>query len=166
MNLSPAIKGLITGALMLAVALGIYYTRQPGDSYLQYIVYLLYGSGIAWTLISYRRSEAYTGKFGDIFGQGFRCFIVVTLIMVSFTGVFSKMHPEFAEEAAAVYKEQLLEKKNETDLTPDQIEEEAATFKKQYTLRLVSASIFGYLIIGAIITTAITGAIILTGRRE
>ncbi len=166
MNFSPAIKGLITGALMLAAALGLYYTKQPADSPLQYIVYLVYGAGIAWTLVSYRRSPAYASKFGSLFSQGFRCFIVVTLIMVSFTGIFSKMHPEFAEEAAIAYKAELLEQKNKSDLTPDQIEEQAASFQKSYTVQMVSFAIFGYLVIGVIITAAIAAAILLTGRRE
>ncbi len=161
-KLSPAIKGLITAALMLATALTLYYTKQPANSPLQYLAYALYAGGIIWTLFEYRRSPAFTGKFGELFGQGFRCFIVVTLVMVTFTGIFSKMHPEFAEETAKAYKEQLIKEKN---TLPDQIEKEVATFKKQYTLRLVSASIFGYLIIGTIITAACSG-LLLTRRNQ
>jgi hypothetical protein len=159
MKISPAFKGLITAVLMLITAMILYYTNQPSDSKLQYIGYILYGSGIIWTLLAYRKSPKFTGKFGDLFGQGFRCFIVVTLIMVTYTGIFIKLHPEFAEETSIAYREHLVKEKN---LLPNDIDKETATFKKQYTLRIVSASIFGYLIIGAGLTAI--GAAILTRR--
>jgi hypothetical protein len=156
-TLSPAIKGLITGLLMLAIALTLFYTNQPGDSGIQYIAYAIYAGGIVWTLIGYRQSPVFTGKFKDLFGQGFRCFIVVTLIMVTFTGIFSKTHPEFAEDTSKAYREHLLKEKTRN---PVEIDKEVDTFKKQYTMRLVSASIFGYLIIGAVITAGCSAFLI------
>ncbi|TXJ26614.1 MAG: DUF4199 domain-containing protein [Chitinophagaceae bacterium] len=161
-KISPLIKGLITGLALLVFALIMYFTKQTAESNLHYVNYALYAGGVFWTLFAYSRSEAYTGKFGDIFGQGFRCFVVVTLIMVSFTGIFSKMHPEFADEAAVAYKEYLL--KNEKDRTPAEIEEKVELSKKQYTTGLVSTAIFGYLVMGTIFTAA--GAGILLIRRQ
>jgi hypothetical protein len=111
----------------------------------------LYAAGIAWTLISYKRSDAFTGKFADLFGQGFRCFIVTILIMVAFTYIFSMLHPEFAEEAAQYYREELVKGKN---TTPEKIDELVAKAKKQYTTGIIYFTIFGYLIIGTIVTAA------------
>jgi amino acid permease len=152
-KLVPAIKGLITAILMIIVALIIFYTNQPVDSKLEYLVYIIYAGGITWTLLSYRQSDTYTGKFGDLFNQGFRCFIVVTLSMVIFTAAFSKLHPEFAEEAGENYRKELVMKGNKTDAEIDEIVKNA---KKQYTLQLISMAIFGYLIIGAIATVAVS----------
>ncbi len=148
-RLSPAIKGLITGLVMLAFALTLYYAKVPGDSPIQYIAYIIYAGGIIWTLRDYSRSENFTGKFGDLFGQGFRCFVVVTLIMVAFTAIFVKMHPEMVEESAKAYKEYLVKQK---DKLPNDIEAEVETYKKQYGTQVLSRSIFGYLVIGAVLT--------------
>lgn len=156
-KITPALKGLITGLLMLAVALFLYFTKQPFDSGLQYLVYISYAAGIVWTLISYRKSVAQAPKFGELFGQGFRCFIVVTLVMVAFTGIFSAAHPEFAKEAAQNYKQELLKEKNKT---PAEINEMVMKAEKQYTVQLISASIFGYLIIGAIVTAGCSALLI------
>ena len=158
-KITPALKGLITGLLMLAVALFLYYTKQPFDSGLQYLVYIIYAAGIVWTLISYRKSVATNPKFGELFGQGFRCFIVVTLVMVAFTGFFSAAHPEFAKEAAQHYKEELLKEKK-GNRNPVEINEMVAKAEKQYTVQLISASIFGYLIIGAIVTAGCSALLI------
>lgn len=156
-KITPALKGLITGLLMLAVALFLYYSKQPFDSGLQYLVYIIYATGIVWTLVSYRRSVTTNPKFGELFGQGFRCFIVVTLVMVAFTGFFSAAHPEFAKEAAQHYKQELLKEKNKT---PAEINEMVTKAEKQYTVQLISASIFGYLIIGAIVTAGCSALLI------
>ena len=160
MKTSPAIKGLITAALMIAVILGIYYSGKNADARLQYLVYIFYALGIAWTVFAYRQSASFTGKFGNIFSQGFKCFVVVTLIMAIFYAVFNYQHPEFAEEIAKTYKEQLIK---ENQKTPPEIETIILSFKKQYTLKLVSGAIFGYLIIGAGVTAAVSA--LLTRRK-
>jgi hypothetical protein len=157
-KITPLIKGLITGALMLTISLILYYTNQPADSSLQYLAYIFYAGGITWTLLDHARSPAYTGKFGNLFGQGFRCFIVVTLVMVIFTAVFTKMHPEFAEESASYYRAELVKR---GDRLPAQIDEEVKTYKEQFVTSLVSISIFGYLIMGAIFTAAGAGLLIM-----
>lgn len=160
-KITPLVKGLITGIIMLATTLLLIYTNQPANSGLQYIVYVLYAGGIAWTLIEYSRSDSYTGKFGDIFGQGFRCFIIVTLIMVIFTAVFSLTHPEIAEEAAKHYRADLIKEKNKT---PAEIETMVESAKKQFTTSNISLAIFGTLITGSLFTAV--GAGLLLMRRK
>jgi hypothetical protein len=153
-KLSPIIKGTVTGLLMVILTLVFFYSNQPEDSPLQYMIYPLYAGGVMWTLISYSQSAAFSGKFGDLFGQGFRCFIMVTLIMVVFAGVFSLLHPEFAENSAKYYRESLLKDHNKTTA---EIDELVKGVKKQYTTGIVSFTIFRYLIIGVIFTVAGSG---------
>lgn len=155
---TPLIKGAITGTLILLVTLALYYSKTPANSPMNYIVYAIYAGGIAWTLYDYANSAAYTGKFGDAFSQGFRCFIIVTLIMVTFTGIFSSMHPEIAEEAATYYRADLVKEGNKT---PVEIEEMVTKAKKQFTTGNISMAIFGYLITGALFTAAGAGLLIM-----
>ncbi|HZI52307.1 MAG TPA: DUF4199 domain-containing protein [Chitinophagaceae bacterium] len=148
---TPLIKGIITGILMVCISLLVYYTNVPSDSGLHYSIYIIFAAGIMWTLFSFSRSDTFTGAFADLFGQGFRCFIVATLIMVAFTAIFSMLHPEFAVEAAQYYREDLVKK---GDKTPAEIDKLVAASKKQYTTGIVYLTVFGYLITGAIITAA------------
>lgn len=156
MNLKPAIKGLITAAIMIAIALITYYSGMPASSPFQFLVYAVYAIGVVWTIVAYSKTSLFTGKFGDTFNQGFRCFIVVILMMVLFTAVFSATHPEFAEESSKYYREELL--KDKSKLPPD-VDAAVAKFKKNYTLTLVYGSIIGYLFIGAVVT-AVTSLLI------
>ncbi|MFI5129803.1 MAG: DUF4199 domain-containing protein [Chitinophagales bacterium] len=161
-KLTPLTKGLITAAVMLALTLAIYYLKLPPSTKLNYLLYILYAAGITWTLIEYYKFVNSSPKFGELFGQGFRCFIIVTLIMVVFTGLFSATHPEFAEQDSKLYREYL--DKEVKDRTPIQKDEMAAMAKKQYTTKLIYSAIFGYLIFGSIVTVA--GSAIILSRRK
>jgi uncharacterized membrane protein YraQ (UPF0718 family) len=156
MKLLPAVKGVITAALMISVVLITYYSGMPANSPFQYLIYAFYALGIVWTIVAYRQSDQFTGRFADSFARGFRCFIIVILLMTIFTFVFSKMHPEFAEESAKAYREELIKDKSKL---PDDIDKDIARYKKNYTTMLVYGSIIGYLIIGAGVTAAISAFI-------
>src|SRR5258706_2441347 len=126
-RITPLIKGLITGVAMIAFSLVVFYASVPVDSGIQYVGYAIFAGGIAWTLIDYSRSPDYSGKFGDIFGQGFRCFILVALLLGIFTAVDGWMHPEIVAEAAKNYTADLLKQGNRTPAEIDTIVTNAKT---------------------------------------
>ena len=159
--ITPLVKGFITGIVMIAFSLILIYTKLPVDSGLQYVGYAIFAGGIAWTLIDYYRSPGYTGTFGDIFGQGFRCFIIIALLMVLFTAVYGWMHPEIAEEAAKNYRADLIKK---GEKLPPEIDTIVETAKKQFLTSNIMLTIFGTLIMGTIFTAA--GAGLLLIRRK
>jgi len=161
-KITPLGKGVITGVVVLLATLLLYYAKESTRSALQYIVFIIYALGIFWTLWAHVRSGEYTGKFGDLFNKGFRCFIIVTLMMVTFTGIFSTAHPEFAEMDGNNYRQYL--KENEPSRNEREREEMVAKMKKNYTLRLVYSAVFGYLITGTIFTAAGAGLFLLTKR--
>ncbi len=153
MKITPAIKGLITSTLMIAVSLIIFNSGKDENSNLQSLVYLVYALGIAWTVFSYQQSASFTGKFGDTFNQGFRCFIIVTFIMVIFTGVFIKTHPELAEQEKKATIEYYEKQGNKT---PKEIETEGQNAKSNFLVGFVSLSIPKYLLIGASVTAVLS----------
>ncbi|MEO6541963.1 MAG: DUF4199 domain-containing protein [Ferruginibacter sp.] len=150
-QLNATKKGAITGAVMIVLTLIFFYAGLPFESPAQYLVYVVYATGIIWTLYGFSRSEENTNKFAAFFLQGFKCFIVVTLIMVLFTYVFNKMHPEFKDEMAKAYTAELVKKGNST---PAEIVENIKKMNQYYLIGMISGAIFGYLLIGAAITAA------------
>ncbi len=150
-NLNATKKGLITGLVMIGISLSIFYSGQPFDSPLQYLIYVVYAGGIVWTIREFSKSEENTNKFGAFFLQAFKCFIVITLLMVVFTFVFNKLHPEFKEDMVKAYTDELVKKGNST---PAEITKNIESAKDYYLTMLISGAIFGYLIIGAVISAA------------
>ncbi|HTD93242.1 MAG TPA: hypothetical protein VK644_05500 [Chitinophagaceae bacterium] len=160
-KITPLYKGLITSLAMLAVTIILDLTNYTAQSGFKYLIYGLYAGGIGWTIYGFYKSPGFVDKFTNIFGQGFKCFIVITLVMVIATGVNSKMHPEWAEQSTAYYKLELMKDKSKL---PAEIESDAAAYKKAYTVSLLSTAIFGYLFIGALFTAG--GAALLLMRRK
>ena len=136
---------------MIGISLGIFYSGQPFDSPLQYVIYVVYAGGIVWTIREFSKSEENTNKFGAFFLQAFKCFIVITLLMVIFTFVFNKLHPEFKEGMVKAYTDEMVKKGNST---PAEITKNIESAKDYYLTMLISGAIFGYLIIGAVISAA------------
>jgi hypothetical protein len=155
---TPLAKGLITAAAMIVLEFLIYYTKQGAGSKLNLVAYVLFAGGIIWTLTDYRRFINPGAKFGELFGQGFRCFIVVAAIMVTFTGIFTATHPEFATKDADNYRIYLKEVNNKT---PAEKDEMVSRYKKYYTTGIICSAIFGYLILGSIITAAGSGILLI-----
>ncbi len=148
-RLTPLVKGIITGILMIAVSMAIFLSDASEISSVGYLIYVLYAGGIAWTLIEFAKLYPDRRTFGSLFNQGFRCFIVVTLIMVTFTAIMFSTHPEWAVKAAELYRADLVKEGNKT---PEMINEIVETAKKQFTLTNIATAIFGYLITGALMT--------------
>ena len=148
-NLTATYKGLITGFLMLLVSVGIFYTKGNFESNLQYITYALYVAGIIWTLNSFHTNNAENKSFKDYFTEGFKCFIVITFLMVLFTFIFTKMNPGMKEQMGINYRADLVAKGN---YTPPEIDTMVQKAKDYFTIMLTSMAIFGYLIIGSMVT--------------
>lgn len=156
-SLSARQKGLVTGIAMILVSVIIYYTKGNFENKLQYVTYSIYTAGITWTLFEFSKLKDQPNKFGPYFSEGFKCFIVVTLLMVIFTAVFLLMQPQLKEEMAGLYKAQLVKDGN---YTLREIDEKINIAKKGFFPSLIMAAIFGYLAIGALVTAVVSGFLI------
>ena len=152
-NLTATTKGLISGALMIALSLIFHYSGMPFDSPAQYLIYVVYAGGIVWTVYEFSKSEENTNKFGALFLQAFKCFIVITLLMVVFTYVFNKMHSEFKDDMVKAYTVEMTKKGN---TTPDEMAKNIDRAKDYYLTMLISGSIFGYLLMGGVMSAAVS----------
>ncbi len=148
-KINATTQGLITGTLMILISLLIFQVKQSFDNNLQYITYAVYIAGITWTLVYFHRFSSQEKKFKNYFSQGFKCFIVVTLLMVAFTWVFMYANPGLEDEMAANYRKDLLANGN---YTPSEIDGNVAKAREYFVPMLISGVIFGYLMIGALVT--------------
>ncbi len=158
-ELNATYKGLITGLVMVAISFGIYYTKNNFNDGLQFVTYIVLIAGIIWTLVSYSKMPHAIRSFRNYFSQGFKCFIVVALVMVSFTYIFIRSDPSLKEEMAINARSEYEKKGN---LTPDEIDRNVAFAKDNYIIMSVSATIFRYLFIGGLITAIVSIILIKT----
>ena len=157
-TLSPLIKGIITATVMLGLSLAFLFTGiYEENSNLVYSVNVAYAAGIIWTIISFARANPGERTFSKLFNQGFRCFIIVTLIMVVYTAIVFNLHPEWADQAAEQYAKGLL---NEVDRNPEERKRMVEEAKKGFVVSNIAQAIFGYLISGAVIAAVVSGLLI------
>ena len=146
---------------MILTSLGIYAAKQNFDNGLQYIVYTTYVAGILWTLFTFKKEKGNNATFKQYFAEGFKCFIVVTLLMVLFTLVFILMHPELKEQMVTLMRADYA---NAKDLTPVDIENKIDAAKKFFLPGFLMGAMLSYLAIGAMISAV--GAGFLSVKRE
>lgn len=150
MKVHPALIGLMSAGLMIAALLAGYYQTIPDATTAQLVAYGFYAAGLVASLLL--RGSPSKG-FGGNFSIGFRCFIVITLVMVLFTYFFNALHPETADQAANQLNDSLQKANNRT---PDEIERDVNLFREGFSTMVVSRAIFGYLTYGAIITAMVS----------
>ncbi len=148
-NLSATYKGLITGILMIAVSIGIYWLKGNFENGLQYITYGLYIAGILWALLGFKNSAEPKKSFKNYFTTGFKCFIVVTFLMVLFTYIFTQVDAGMKQQMAVNYRADLQGKGNYTPAEIDVMVKKATDY---FNIMLTSMAIFGYLVIGSMVT--------------
>lgn len=162
-QLNSTIKGVITGILIILVFIGGYFSKNPDlQKSLGYIAPIIYGLGIVWAIVSYSKTME-NPSFGNLFSQGFKCFVVVTLFITLYYIIFYKLNPDIIAQNAAATREYLL--KNEKNRTPQEIETMVTSSKSNFITVMTSLTLFQNLIIGAIVSAATAGVLSLSKKK-
>lgn len=152
---TPTQKGLLTGTLMILASLfSLYILKNPVESYFQFIVYIIFCAGVIWSLLSYSVLAADKKSFANYFSTGFKTFVVISLLMAAFAYIYFSFHVEFRDNKIAENSRMLLQQGNHL---PREIEDNAVQLKKMFMPMMISAAIFRYLIIGALVTVIAAG---------
>jgi hypothetical protein len=152
---TPAQKGLLTGALMIAASLfSLYVLKNPVESYFQYIIYSIFCFGIVFSMVVYYRTATDKKSFTNFFSTGFKTFVAVSLLMAAFAFVYFSFNTEFRDKQIAENSRLLILQGNHL---PQEIKDQEALQKKVFLTMMISISIFRYLILGALITVIAAG---------
>jgi len=149
-TLNATKKGLVTGLLMIAVMLILFYALklQP-NSNSQYIIFAIFTIGIVWSTLAFDKTTVPQTKLKEYFSNGFKTFVVVTLLMVVYTFVFYKLNPGIRDAQIALNSQMLQEQKTHTQ---QEIDANAAQMKSIFMPMMLGIITFIYLLLGSIIT--------------
>lgn len=154
-QINPTKKGLVTGLLMILVSLFFFYVlKMPVNQKEQYVLFLVYIAGIAWSLLAYKKSATEEKNFKSYFSAGFKTFIVATLLMVLYTFIFFKFNTAYREAGIAENNAMLLKEGNHT---PAEIESNANQLRQIFMPVMIGITTFKYLILGALATAVAAG---------
>ena len=155
-NIEAKFKGLITGALMVIASVSMFYVMKiPAASKGQYIVWVIYTAGIAWSLISFKTNNAASeASFKNYFSEGFKTFIVSVLLIVVYTFIFYKLNPQILNNAITENSAMLVKEGNHT---PAEIADNAAKFRSIFIPGMLMVTTVIYLLMGALVTAIGSG---------
>lgn len=140
--------------MIIASTFSLFVLKNPVESNFQLIIYGIFCLGILWSLLAYSKTDVEKKAFKDFFSIGFKTFIVITLLMALFTFVYFYLHPEFRDVKIEENSRMLFQ---QGDHLPKEIEENAKQLRKMFMPMMISASVFRYLILGALITVIAAG---------
>ncbi len=154
-NISSRNIGLVTGAIMVAVSLVLFYQFNFSDKgAVKIVCYTIFSIGIIAALINFKFSSAAEKTFKEYFSEGFKMFVVVVLIMAVFTYIFYKVNPQIFENALIEINKYNIQ---DADKTAIDLEENNKAFRKAAMPMTVASNVIIYLIIGALVSVCTAG---------
>jgi glycerol uptake facilitator-like aquaporin len=148
-NISAKYIGLITGGLMVLASLLMFYQfHYPDTGTVKYVCFSIYTVGIIVSLLNFKNING-EKEFKDYFSEGFKTFVVVTLIMAIFTFVFYKMNPQIFEKTI-----EEINKINSLDpnKTPQEVIENGNKIRNIRLPMTVAINTIMYMIMGALVS--------------
>jgi F0F1-type ATP synthase assembly protein I len=153
-NLNATRKGIIISALMIIASLTSFYIfHLPDNGNSQYLTLSVFIAGIIWTLYDFHKKNPDT-TFKKYFGEGFKAFIAIALLMVIFAFIFYKLNPQIMEQGIKENNELLRKQGNKTEA---EIVSNANQLRSIYIPVMLSLTTIKYLFLGALSTAVIAG---------
>ena len=144
--------GLTGSALILVgLVLMLYVFHQSITGYTQLVTVIIYSGTIIYSL--YKFGQALPGKVGfkAFFSEGFKTFIVMTLVIVIFTFIYYKMNPGIMEAGIKENDAILLKEGN---YTQPEIEANSDKLRSIFMPMMLSLTTILFLIIGSVVSLA------------
>jgi hypothetical protein len=160
--MSATYKGLLVGAVMIILSLVFFYGfKLPANGFNQFAVLAVFVIGLLWSLISLKIRSVDPLKFKDYFSEGFKTFIVVTLLMVVYTIVFYKLNPQILEAVIKENNELVMKDKN---YMASEVEANANKLRSIFMPMMLAITTIKFLLLGAVISAI--GAVFLNQQNN
>ena len=140
---------------MVAASLILFYVFHfPENGKNQYFIYGINAAGILTALIFFNKNSREEKAFKNYFSEGFKVFVVVTLVMAVFTFIFYKLNPQILENALVEINTY---NSKDVDKTPAEVTANAEKLRGIFIPMMVATNIVKNLVLGALITIVAAG---------
>lgn len=148
-------KGIIIAAAIIIVSLILFYIfKLPENGKSQYVILVSFIIGLLWTMIDFHRSQTASTKFKEYFTEGFKMFIVVTLLMVVYTFIFHTLNPQIMEKGIEENNALIAREGNRTAA---EISENANKLRSIFMPMMLFLTTMKFLILGTLVTVVTAG---------
>jgi len=153
-TLNSTKKGMLISLLLISTALICFYLlKMPDNGSSQYIVFFVFIAGLLMGLFQYRQMNSEAG-FKQLFGEGFKIYVVVAFFMVIYSWIFYKYNPQILEEAIKFNEELIIKQGNKT---MPEIEENTQKLRQIFIPMMLAFNTIKYLLMGTLVTVVASG---------
>ncbi len=161
MRLTSTYRGVITGLLMIGISVLFFYgLHWPVKGYNHFAAQAIYVVGILWSLIAFKINAGAERTTKEYFSEGFKTFIVATLLMVLYTVIFYKLNPQILEK---MLTENAVLAAKEGNYTPADIEANSNKLRSIFMPMTIAITTLIHLVLGAIVS--VIGGVILRQQK-
>ena len=151
---TPVTKGLIIVLILAVLDVVGGFTGIKWEQWFNWIPLAIFIVGIIWACISFANQMNNAVTFGNVFGHGFKTAAVVTCLMIVYILIsIYVIFPDTREIAIEKARQQM---ESNPQITEDMADQAIEMTRKSFVLFAVLASLFTYMIVGAI--AAVLGA--------
>lgn len=148
-------KGILIALAIIVVSLLLFYVfHLPENGKSQYVILVTFIIGMLWTMVDFHTKQKNNPRFKEYFSEGFKAFIVVTLLMVVYAFIFYKLNPQIMEKG--IEENNILIAK-QGSRTPAEIIENANKLRSIFIPMMLFITTMKFLILGTLITVVSAG---------
>jgi uncharacterized membrane protein YdbT with pleckstrin-like domain len=144
---------LLSLLLIITSLICFYILEMPDNGSSQYIIFFVFISGLLLGLFQYRQLNQDAG-FKQLFGEGFKIFVVIAFFMVIYSWIFYKYNPQILEEAIKFNEELIIKQGNKT---MPEIEENTKKLRQIFIPMMLAFNTIKYLLMGTLVTVVASG---------
>ena len=145
---------MLLSLLLICTSLICFYVlKMPDNGSSQYIIFFVFIVGLLLGLFQYRQLNQDDG-FKQLFGEGFKIYVVVAFFMVIYSWIFYKYNPQILEEAIT-FNEQLIIKQG--NKTMPEIMDNTKKIRQIFIPMMLAFNTIKYLLMGTLVTVVASG---------
>lgn len=145
---------MLLSLLLICTSLICFYVlKMPDNGSSQYIIFFVFIVGLLLGLFQYRQLNQDAG-FKQLFGEGFKIYVVVAFFMVIYSWIFYKYNPQILEEAIT-FNEQLIIKQG--NKTMPEIMDNTKKLRQIFIPMMLAFNTIKYLFMGTLVTVVASG---------
>ncbi|MEP6948072.1 MAG: DUF4199 domain-containing protein [Ginsengibacter sp.] len=144
---STTTKGLFIALILIIISLSTYFANVDVNGPVKWVGFVIFISGVIWSVSSYGKQVKYNSTFGNYFAHGFKVSAVVTILMIIYLAIFIALFPDFKEK---ILEQTRAGMRQNDKMTEEQITQAMEISRKFFMVGLIGFTLLGYLIIGAL----------------
>lgn len=145
---------MLLSLLLICTSLICFYVlKMPDNGSSQYIIFFVFIVGLLLGLFHYRQLNLDAG-FKQLFGEGFKIYVVVAFFMVTYSWIFYKYNPQILEEAITFNEDLIIKQGNKT---MPEIMDNTKKLRQIFIPMMLAFNTIKYLFMGTLVTVVASG---------